>query len=173
MASNIRATLFGGVIAVLLAAMIYRVVPYLEIHNVEVGDKAPGFELADDSGQGVNLSDFRGKYVLLNFWATWCPPCVEEMPSLSALHERLKDQGLVVLGVSVDESEADYKRFLERGHLSFPTVRDPERSVSSRYGTVKYPETYLINPEGIVIRKYINWQDWNRPEIVNYLNSLL
>ncbi|HUG80333.1 MAG TPA: TlpA disulfide reductase family protein [Bryobacterales bacterium] len=173
MASNIRATLFGGVIAVLLATMIYRVVPYLEIHNVEVGDKAPGFELADDSGQGVNLSDFRGKYVLLNFWATWCPPCVEEMPSLSALHERLKDQGLVVLGVSVDESEAEYKRFLDRARLSFPTVRDPERSVSSRYGTVKYPETYLINPEGVVIRKYINWQDWNRPEIVNYLNSLL
>lgn len=173
MASNIRATLFGGVIAVLLAAMIYRVVPYLETHNVEVGDKAPGFELADDTGQGVNLSDFRGKYVLLNFWATWCPPCVEEMPSLSALHERLKDQGLVVLGVSVDESEAEYKRFLDRARLSFPTVRDPERSVSSRYGTVKYPETYLINPEGIVIRKYINWQDWNRPEIVNYLNSLL
>ena len=168
-----RATWSGAVIAVLLAVMLYRVVPYLETHNVAVGDKAPDFDLTDDNGQGVSLSDFHGKYVLLNFWATWCPPCVEEMPSLSVLHERLKDLGLIVLGVSVDESQEEYERFLKRSRLTFPTVRDPERSVSSRYGTVKYPETYLIDPEGVVIRKYINWQDWNRPDIVNYLSSLL
>jgi peroxiredoxin len=173
MASNPRAAWSGAVVAVLLAVMLYRVVPYLEIHNVEVGDKAPGFALTDDNGQGMSLSDFRGKYVLLNFWATWCPPCVEEMPSLSGLHEKLKDLGLVVLGISVDESKEEYERFLERARLTFPTVRDPERSVSARYGTVKYPETYLIDPEGVVIRKYINWQDWNRPDIINYLNSLL
>jgi len=173
MASSLRAAGFGGVIAVLLAVMLYRVAPYLEIHNVEVGDRAPAFEITDDNGRGVSLSDFRGKYVLLNFWATWCPPCVEEMPSLSALHDRMKDLGLVVLGISVDESREEYERFLDRSGLTFPTVRDPERSVSARYGTVKYPETYLIDPEGIVIRKYINWQDWNRPDIVNYLTSLL
>ena len=112
MVSSPRATWSGAVIAVLLAVMLYRVVPYLETHNVAVGDKAPDFDLTADDGSGLSLSDYAGKYVLLNFWATWCPPCVEEIPSLNALHDQLSDGGLVVLGVSVDEDKGEYDRFL-------------------------------------------------------------
>lgn len=156
-------------IAGLTGLLFYRVLPYLHVYEVEIGDKAPEFELAG----GVRLADYRGKLVLLNFWATWCPPCVAEMPSLNNLYERFREDGLVVLGVSVDEEEEIYDRFLERWGVSFPTVRDPERTVSVRYGTMKYPETYLIDRQGVVIRKYIGPENWGQPEIVNYVRSVL
>ena len=165
----VAATLLLGLTAVLL----YRVVPYFQVFNVEIGDRAPDFNLAADDGSGFSLGDYQGKLVLLNFWATWCPPCVQEMPSLNALHERFQDRGLVVLGVSVDEDQQAYQQFVERLGIVFPTVLDPARQVSNRYGTLKYPETYLINREGVVIRKYIGEEDWSRPEIVNYIGSLL
>ncbi len=173
MAWSSRATWAGAVNLILLGVLLTRAVPYFQIHNVDVGDRAPDFNLTADDGSGMSLSDYRGKYVLLNFWATWCPPCVQEMPSLSTVHDRFQRDGLVVLGVSVDEEKEAYDRFLEIRPVSFPTARDPERSVSTIYGTAKYPETYLIDPEGIVIRKYIGPEDWNRPEISNYLSSLL
>ncbi len=153
----------------LMSVLLYRIVPYFEIHRVEVGDDAPEFELAG----GVRLADYRGKLVLLNFWATWCPPCVAEVPSLNRLYRRFREQGLVILAVSVDEQEDVYRQFLDRYGVKFPTVRDPKRSVSSRYGTMKYPESYLINRQGRVIQKYVGAEDWERPEIVNYLQSLL
>ena len=153
----------------LMSVLLYRIVPYFEIHNVEVGDEAPEFELAG----GVRLADYRGKLVLLNFWATWCPPCIAEVPSLNRLYGRFREDGLVILAVSVDEQEDVYRRFLDRYGVKFPTVRDPERIVSSRYGTMKYPESYLINGQGQVIQKYVGAEDWERPEIVNYLQSLL
>ena len=153
----------------LMGVLFYRIVPYFEIHRVEVGDTAPEFELAG----GVRLADYRGKLVLLNFWATWCPPCVAEVPSLNRLYLRFREEGLVILAVSVDEQEDVYRQFLDRFGVRFPTVRDPERTVSSRYGTMKYPESYLINRQGTVIQKYVGAEDWERPEIVNYLQSLL
>ena len=168
-----REILTAALLAGLTVTLLYRVIPYFRVYNVEVGDQAPEFRLTADDGSGVSLADFRGKFVLLNFWATWCPPCIEEIPSLNLIHERLSDQGLVVLGVSVDEDKDEYDRFLERARVRFPTVRDPERRVSTLFGTLKYPETYLIDPEGIVIRKYVGPQDWSRPEIFNYLSSLL
>lgn len=163
----------SGLLTVLTALLLFRVVPYFQIFNVQAGDSAPGFNLTADDGSGVSLDNYRGKYVLLNFWATWCPPCVEELPSLNALHSELRDQGLVVLGISVDEQEQLYRRFLERHGVVFPTSRDPLREVSQRYGTLKYPESYLIDRDGKVIRKYVGPEDWTNPEILNYLRSLL
>lgn len=157
----------------LSGVLIFRLVPYFQRYNVDVGDRAPGFNLTSDNGEGMRLEDYRGKYVLLNFWATWCQPCVEELPSLNSVYQGMRDKGLIVLGVSVDEDKDLYRRFLEAHRVGFPTVRDPERSVSTRYGTFKYPETYLIDREGVVIRKYVGAEDWRRPEIANYLQSLL
>ena len=97
-------------IAGLTGLLFYRVLPYLRIYQVEIGDQAPNFELAG----GVRLTDYSGKLLLLNFWATWCPPCVAEVPSLNNLYERFRDEGFVVLAISVDEEEDVYKRFLER-----------------------------------------------------------
>jgi cytochrome c biogenesis protein CcmG, thiol:disulfide interchange protein DsbE len=173
MARPNREAILASLMVVLSAVLIFRLVPYFRVYNVDAGDKAPGFNLTADDGTGVRLDDYRGKYVLLNFWATWCPPCVEELPSLNGVYEQLRERGLVVLGVSVDEDKDLYQRFLEAHRVSFPTVRDPERSVSSRYGTTQYPETYLIDRQGVVIRKYVAGQNWRRPEILNYLQSLL
>ncbi len=158
---------------VLAGVLLWRVTPYLQIRNVQPGDRAPEFALSADSGTGVSLDDYRGKYVLLNFWATWCAPCVQEVPSLNRLHQELNNQGLVVLAVSVDADEDPYSAFLERFGVSFPTARDPEMKIASLYGTSRYPETYLIDPDGYVLRKYVGAENWMRPEIVNYLRSLL
>lgn len=162
-----------GLTVVLGAALLWRVEPYLRKHNVDVGDRAPGFTLTTDSGQGVSLEDYRGKYVLLNFWATWCGPCVQETPSLNRLHEELSDKGLVVLGVSIDEDKQAYDAFLERFGITFPTVRDPLRDVPAEYGTYLYPESYLIDRDGYVVREYPGPENWMRPEVVNYIRSLL
>ena len=162
-----------GLALVLASAMVYRVQGYLRVYDVQAGDRAPGFELADDTGTGVSLRDYAGKVVLLNFWATWCPPCVQEMPSLNDTYERFREDGFVVLGISVDEDRDEYAQFLRRAGVSFPTVRDPERVVSTRYGTAKYPESYLISREGRVLRKYVGPEDWSRPEVSNYLRSVL
>ena len=173
MASSMKEITIWGLTVVLGAVLLWRVQPYLQIYKVESGDRAPGFTLTTDTGQGVSLSDYSGKWVLLNFWATWCGPCVQETPSLNRLHQELGGQGLVVVGVSVDESREAYEAFLERFGITFPTVRDPERTVPTRYGTYLYPESYLIDPKGVVVRKYVGAENWMRPEVVNYLRSLL
>ena len=161
-------------ILLLVGGLVFKIEPYLHIFNVEVGDRAPGFHLAAaESGVGVRLEDYEGKYVLLNLWATWGLPCVDELPSLIALQNALQDNGLVVVGVSVDENQEAYQGFLDSFGVNFPTARDPERTVSTRYGTQKYTETNLIGPYRVVARKYIGAENWMRPEVVNHLRSLL
>lgn len=173
MTSSRRQIVTGGLMGVLTGLLVYRVAPYFRVYNVDVGDKAPGFNLTADAGTGMSLEDYRGKYVLLNFWATWCPPCIQELPSLNNIHERFRDRGLVVVGVSVDEDKEAYQKFLQQRGVTFPTARDPQQTVNIRYGTTKFPESYLIDREGYVRRKYVGPEDWERPEIVNYLSSLL
>jgi peroxiredoxin len=168
-----REAILAALMVVLSGVLIARLIPYFQQYNVEVGDRAPTFNLTADDGSGLRLEDYRGKYVLLNFWATYCVPCVDELPSLNGLYEDMRDEGLVVLGVSVDSDEEAYKTFLQNYRVAFPVVRDPEWSVAIRYGTSKIPETYLIDKDGTVKRKYVNAQDWQGPEIVNYLQSLM
>jgi peroxiredoxin len=168
-----REAILAALMVVLSGVMIVRLVPYFRQYNVEAGDRAPGFDLTGDNGTGLRLEDYRGKYVLLNFWATYCVPCVEELPSLNSIYDELKNNGLVVLGVSVDEDAEAYQSFLTAHRVTFPTARDPQWTAAIRYGTSKIPETYLIDREGTVIRKYVGAEDWRRPEILNYLQSLL
>jgi len=155
---------------VLSAVLLYKISPHLRVNNIQAGDRAPTAEL---EAIGVDLDAYEGKYVLLNFWATWCPPCIQEKPQLNALHSELSEKGLVVLSVSVDADEQAYKKFLDRYGIEFPTARDPEMSVPSRYGTSMYPESYLIDREGYVEKKYAGPVNWMEPEVRNYLRSLL
>ncbi len=131
---------------------------------------APDFSLESLDGKTMRLSDFRGKAVLLNFWATWCEPCVVELPSLLQLHH--EQPNLVILAVSIDDDAATYSRFLVRHHVDLITVRDPSESAAQLYHTDMWPETYLIDRNGIIRRKFVGPQDWTSPEIRNYLNSL-
>jgi len=125
-----------------------------------------------DSDRKLTLADYRGKVVVLNFWATWCPPCVEEMPSLVELQQRLKDKGVIVLAVSLDADEAAYHRFLKDHGVNLITARDPDLKSSNLYGTFKYPETYIIDRSGILRRKFIGAVNWNDPEVVSFLEKL-
>jgi peroxiredoxin len=135
-----------------------------------VGRAAPDFTV-QDADRKVTLHDLRGKIVVLNFWATWCPPCVEEMPSLVKMQSSLKDR-VVVLAISVDEDERSYRTFLKKNNVDLLTVRDPQQKSNELYGTFKFPETYIIDRQGVVQRKFIGPVDWTRPDVIKYLNTL-
>jgi cytochrome c biogenesis protein CcmG, thiol:disulfide interchange protein DsbE len=142
---------------------------------------APNFTV-QDSDRTVSLDQFRGKIVVLNFWASWCPPCVEELPSLMQLQTQLQTKGVVVVGISVDADSADYQKFLKEHNVNFLTVRDPGEQtkdntgvvaqVSSKYGTFRFPETYIIDRQGTLRRKLIGAVNFTQPEIMEYLSRL-
>jgi peroxiredoxin len=138
-----------------------------------VGQKAPEFKVVTESGKTITAQSFGGKLLVLNFWATWCPPCVEETPSLNAMARQMAAQGVVVVAVSVDRNENSYKAFLQRMKVGFETSRDPQAMVSASFGTYKFPETYVITPDGKVVEKYIANRDWTSAEVINSLRSHL
>ncbi|HZQ71136.1 MAG TPA: TlpA disulfide reductase family protein [Terriglobales bacterium] len=155
----------------LLLTLIFLTGCYSSTRPQHIGSPAADFTV-QDSVRKVTLSEFRGQVVVLNFWATWCPPCVEETPSMVALQQRMKDKGIVVLAVSIDVDESAYNRFLKQYGVTYLTVRDPERKVSDMYGTFGWPESYIIDKKGVIRRKFIGAVDWNSPEIVQFLTTL-
>lgn len=136
----------------------------------QIGSTAPDFTLTDGQ-KTVQLSQLRGKPVLLNFWATWCPPCVQEVPDLVALQQQMGDK-LVVLAVSMDVDEGAYKSFTSKRMPGVLTVQDPSHKSSTLYGTFAYPETYLIDRNGKIQRKFIGAVEWTSPEMIDYFKKL-
>jgi len=125
-----------------------------------------------DDQSKITLSQFRGHVVVLNFWATWCPPCVEEMPSLVEMQRRFKAKGVTVLAVSVDVDESAYRQFVKDHNVDLLTVRDPDQKSSALYGTFKFPETYIVDRNGVIRRKFIGAVDWTAPEVTDFLGKL-
>jgi cytochrome c biogenesis protein CcmG, thiol:disulfide interchange protein DsbE len=136
-----------------------------------IGQAAPQFTV-QDTDRTISLSQFRGQVLVLNFWATFCPPCIEEMPSLISMAQSMKPKGVTVLGISIDVDGDAYHKFLVDHGVKFVTVRDPDQKTSALYGTHGWPETYIIDRDGIVRRKFIGPVDWNSPEIRDFLNKL-
>jgi peroxiredoxin len=136
-----------------------------------IGTLAPDFTV-QDSEHKVTLSEFRGKVVVLNFWAAYCPPCIEETPSLEQLQQRMRDKGVVVLGVSSDLDADSYHKFLKYYGIDFVTVREGDTKTANAYGTLKIPETYIIDRSGVIRRKFISSVDWSDPEVVKFLSKL-
>jgi cytochrome c biogenesis protein CcmG, thiol:disulfide interchange protein DsbE len=136
-----------------------------------IGTNALDFTVQDSQNK-ITLSQFRGQVVVLNFWATWCAPCVEEMPSLVEMQRRMKPKGITVLAVSMDVDESAYKQFLKEHNVNLLTVRDPDHKSSELYGTFKYPETYVIDRGGVMRRKFIGAVDWTEPDITEFLGKL-
>jgi cytochrome c biogenesis protein CcmG, thiol:disulfide interchange protein DsbE len=157
----------------LAAGLVWVVYPTLEVRIVNAGDTAPNFSIVTESGRTVTRSDFGGKLLVLNFWASWCPPCITELPSLNQFAQEYKDQGVVVIGISNDKNENLYKRFLTQRHVAFDTARDPEADISASYGTFQIPETYLIDRNGKVLEKVISNQDWMDPQFLARVKSML
>lgn len=136
-----------------------------------IGSTAPDFTV-QDSERKVTLSELRGKVVVLNFWASWCPPCVEETPSLVEMQHKLRDKGITVLAVSIDDDDDAYHKFVVNYHMDMLTVRDDRKASNTMYGTFKFPETYVIDRNGIMRRKFIGAVDWSSPEVVEFLTKL-
>ena len=136
-----------------------------------VGAPAKDFTV-QDSDRIVSLTQFRGQVLVLNFWATWCPPCTQELPSMMDMQDRLKAQGVTVLGVSIDVDNDAYHRFLKQRGVNFLTVRDPDQKVAGLYGTSVWPESYVIDREGNLRRKFIGPINWDSPEVIQFLSKL-
>ena len=138
-------------------------------HPGSVGIQAPTFVMSDGV-QTVDMGKLRGKVVVLNLWATWCAPCVEELPSLLTLQQKLPN--IAVVAVSTDQDDTVYRKFLVKHNVDVLTVRDADQKVNQMYGTAMIPETYIIDRQGVIRRKFIGAQNWTQADIVDYLNKL-
>ena len=142
------------------------------------GRTAQDFTMQLD-GKPAHLSDLRGKVVVLNFWGSWCGPCVEELPSLIALQQRISSRNALVFGVAADPDPAQFSQFLREHGVNFPTYRDPGTNedrhspIAAEYGTSMYPETYVIDRKGKIARNIIGPQDWNSREMTAYFDAIL
>ena len=147
----------------------------LETLNIEPVEKtlAPDFLLKDLDGNTIRLRDLRGKVVLLNFWATWCPTCRFEMPSMEALHKEFSSQGLAVLAVALRESADDVQSFYKEHHLSFTALLDHNGDASELYQTWSLPTTFLINKRGYIVGKVIGYRDWHSDQSKALFTELL
>ncbi|WLD91871.1 thiol-disulfide oxidoreductase ResA [Alkalihalobacillus sp. AL-G] len=159
------------VIALALGYTLYKTAFSNERGLVEVGDMAPNFALQDLEGNEVELEDYKGKGVFLNFWGTYCPPCEKEMPAMQRQYEKYKDEGVVILAVNIAESKFTVQNFADRKGLTFPIVLDKQREVVDAYGVGNLPATYLISPEGKVIKKTAG--ELTDTIIRNYLEKIM
>jgi len=134
----------------------------------------PDFSLVDLSGKRVALTEFRGQFVLLNFWATWCPPCLEEMPSMDLLYQRLRDRGFVVIAISSDKEGAPVVgSFVDKLGTSFPILLDPDGQVSRAYGAKNLPVSFLLDRDGRVIAAAQGARDWASTQALSVLEELV
>jgi peroxiredoxin len=131
------------------------------------------FALQDLQGKKISLRDLRGKVVLLNFWATWCPSCKLEMPSMEALHKQLGNEGLMMLAVNVRESAEEVKAFFQEHQLSFSAILDPEGDVFERFNVWSLPTTFIIGKKGELLGKVIGYRDWDSEQTIRVLQRLL
>ena len=166
-----RKILFSVLFIVVLGTLIYL---YHHEDVSLVGESAPDFSLQNALGNESQLIDFKGKWILLNFWATWCPPCLEEMPSMEAMYQKYREQGLEVVAISVDEGGwASVRSFLKKVRVTFPILLDKTSEVAYSYGTFQLPESYLVDPQQKIVKKFIGPQDWMSSGMRGYFEEVL
>src|SRR5258708_9183907 len=136
-----------GVLTIVLAFIVVRT---MNERVVAPGESAPDFTITTDQGARLSVASLAGKVVVLHFWASWCAPCVEEMPALNEFTKKVAGSGVVVLGISADRNPAAYQKFVKSNHLEFQTALDQDEEISASYGTFKFPETYIIDRNGKV-----------------------
>jgi peroxiredoxin len=140
----------------------------------QVGKPAPDFALTDMDGKKVTLSGYKGKVIVLNFWATFCGPCKEEMPSLNNLFLALKKDGLIVVAISTDDSEKPVQSFIKAKSIAFPVLIDKDQQVFfDRYGILGLPTTFIIDREGIIREKILGDRPWDSPDMKAKIGTLL
>ncbi|MEZ4600436.1 MAG: TlpA disulfide reductase family protein [Syntrophotaleaceae bacterium] len=164
--------------AVALAALVALVLIGLLMQrgredDIAVGEQAPGFELTSIDGGQVELADFRGKFVLLAFWTSWCPACREEMPALQGLYRDFADSDLALLAINLGEPQSIVSGYVEKHGLGFPVLLDSDGSVQRLYGAYQIPLFFLIDPEGRIVVRHLGPRDWSSPEVRRELSELI
>jgi peroxiredoxin len=140
---------------------------------VIVGEIAPDFQLEDTKGSKISLSELRGKVVMVNFWATWCPPCIEEMPSMERLHEVMAADDFVMLAINTEQNgRSVVSDFLKKTPYTFPILYDDKGDVQKLYGVYKFPESFIVDKDGKVVEKIIGPLDWSSTKTIKYLKGL-
>lgn len=138
------------------------------------GNPAPDFTLKDLSGNPVQLSSLKGKVVLVNFWATWCPPCREEIPSMVKLNQAMQGKNFRMLAISIDEGgKGAVEEFFKRNGATLPALLDTDGQVARRYGTTGVPETFVVDTKGVIAKKVVGGLDWSHPEVIQALQQLM
>jgi peroxiredoxin len=160
-------------IVLLAVGLAWTVAGTLQVHITEAGDTAPNFSIVTEHGRTVTRSDFGGKILALNFWASWCPPCVEELPSMNQFAQEYASKGVVVIGVSIDKNPKLYQRFLTQMHVAFDTARDPDADIAGSYGTFQIPETYIIGRDGKVLEKTPDAFNWMDPQFLERIKFMV
>lgn len=163
-----------GLVALIFISLTYWILRLRagQPQEVAVGESAPNFELPALGHGTARLREYRHHVVVLNFWATWCPPCVEEAPSLEKFAEQMRSEGVAVIGVSVDQDQAQLEKFVAEHGLTFPIARDPNQNLAGRYGTFKFPETYILDRDGRVAEKIVGAIDWHDLRIIDFVREL-
>jgi len=141
--------------------------------EVNVGDPAPEFSVADETGKELKLSDYRGNVVFLNFWFTTCAPCRQEMPDMELVNRIFKDRKFKMVPISVDTNFDDVKAFYQEHNLSFAMYLDPGKRIASRYNVYQFPETYIIDGNGIVLKHYIGQKFWAKPDYLSAIEEFV
>ena len=160
------------VLVVILGGALYFALRQRQARPLAVGDRAPNFSVPAFPSGSLDLKNYHRQIVVLNLWATWCPPCVEETPSLVQFAEKMRDHGVVVLSISVDEDQKALQDFIQKNQIAYPVGRDPDRSLSARYGTFQFPETYILDRQGKVADKLIGAIDWDDARIQKFVQDL-
>ncbi len=149
---------------------------YFKKLGIEKSEKrilAPDFTLEDLSGKRVSLKSLRGKVVFLNFWATWCVPCRQEMPTMEKLHRTFKEQGLEVVTVNFREGKKEVRKFFDELGLTFTVLLDRDGKVSEEYGAWSIPLSYFINRKGEFVGKVMGSREWDNNESRAFFKGLL
>ena len=163
---RLKPILFFVVVAV---AALFFVLRKPASAEVNVGDMAPDFSIADETGKLHKLSDYRGNVIFLNFWYTTCVPCRQEMPDMELVNRTFKDRKFKMVPISVDTNFDDVKKFYDQFHLNMPMLLDPGKRIATKYNVYKFPETYLIDGNGVVLKHYIGGKSWSN---LTYLNAI-
>jgi thiol-disulfide isomerase/thioredoxin len=138
------------------------------------GKAAPDFTVRDLAGKETRLSDLKGKVALVNFWATWCPPCREEVPSMAELNRLMAGKPFQMLAISIDEGGKEaVEAFFRQANTSLPAYLDSNGTIGKMYGITGVPETFVIDRNGVIIKKLIGPLDWTAPEVVKFLNEAM